>query len=457
MARWSFANVLDVTPDSRQLWQFSAREKGFPLLREHRGRNGEPVPDHWFSKDWSSLWQPRLNIAWLPVEKVFLRVLQLPAADFSETLSMVEFQLEKISPLPVAQIVWTIEVLPKREGGMQTVIVVIVPCELVEEFLGKLEGQGYLADRLELALVDQLLATPVHENGVWIYPGETNTSPCLVAWWYDGVLRNLTLLTWGNGNEGARLREQISQMAWAGELEGWLTTPPNWHVVADSATAATWENLLREWVDGPIEIVPPVPQEKLAALSAKRAVISENSANLLPHEYGDRYRHQFVDRLWMRGLGGILVLYIAVVIGYFSALQVYKFKLGQVQQEVRTLKPQHTTTIQLKERVDILQEQANLKFAALESWKMISDQLPEELTITSLNFQKGKTVMLSGAVSQDNISKLTEYYGAVGRSLINGQPVELGPLSTPPARPNAAGTPTVYWSFVIQMGEKGAK
>src|SRR5687768_7221114 len=114
MARWTFANVLNVTPDSRKLWQFSPTGEKFTLEREYTARNGEPIPGNLAGKDWQSLWAPKLNIAWLPTDKVFLRVVQLPAADFSETLAMIELQLERISPLPVAQIVWTIELLPKQ-------------------------------------------------------------------------------------------------------------------------------------------------------------------------------------------------------------------------------------------------------------------------------------------------------------------------------------------------------
>ena len=148
------------------------------------------------AKDWRSLFQRKLNVAWLPAEHVFLRVAQFPLSDFKETLSMVELQLEKLSPIPVAQIVWSIDVLPHPSGNMQTVIVLIVARNVVEEFLGKLEGQGYLADALELPALDQFRATSVAEDGVWIYPeaiGGKNAG--LAAWWYGGVLQNLDLLT----------------------------------------------------------------------------------------------------------------------------------------------------------------------------------------------------------------------------------------------------------------------
>src|SRR5688572_16100390 len=144
MARWHSANVLQSAGNQKRLWQFAIKGENPNLAREETKLPSEPLPPKLISKDWQTLYKPRLNIAWLPADKVFLRVVQLPPADtVQETVSMLELQLEKVSPLPVAQIVWTFELLPRREGQPQTAIVVIAARSLVEEFLGKLEGQNY--------------------------------------------------------------------------------------------------------------------------------------------------------------------------------------------------------------------------------------------------------------------------------------------------------------------------
>ncbi|MDQ6630323.1 MAG: hypothetical protein M3Y82_01025, partial [Verrucomicrobiota bacterium] len=386
MARWHSATVLNVTPEKRQVWQFSANNDGFILAREKNIPAAEPLPAKIISKDWHSLGKKKLNIAWINSEKVFLRVLQLPASDFKEILSMVELQLEKISPLPVAQIVWSIEILPQKTDNLQTVIVIIAARHGVEEFLGQLETAGYLADRLELPLLDQLLATPIQGDGVWIYPGETKSSPCLVAWWYGGVLRNATLI-----NGGERFQEQVAQIAWAGEVEGWLTAPPRFHLVATNETATIWKPLLNQWTEQPVEIISALPAAKLAALSAQRAGRAELGGNLLPAEFTTRYHQQLVDRLWMGGLGALVMIYLIGVIIYFGALQVLKFQQYRVEKDVANISNSYTNAMQLKERVRILEEQANLKYAALDCWKAASDLLPQEMSLSRMTFQQGKT------------------------------------------------------------------
>src|SRR6266487_3455542 len=107
MARWYSCNVLQPGAQIRHLWQFSAGGNKFNLLKSESKLPSEPLPERLVGKDWSSLLQPRLNIAWLSSEKVFLRVVQLPKADAAETHSMIDLQLEKISPLPVNQVVWS--------------------------------------------------------------------------------------------------------------------------------------------------------------------------------------------------------------------------------------------------------------------------------------------------------------------------------------------------------------
>src|SRR4051794_21427354 len=200
--RWHFCNVLDASADARRVWQFDARSEAFNLSRELTARNGDPLPANVVAKSWGTLFKRKLNVAWLPSENVFLRVAQFPASTPDETRSMVELQLEKLSPIPVTQALWTMHVLPSQganaeEGAkLQTIVVIIVARDVVEAFLGKLEGQGYMADRLELPMLDQLQATPITGDGAWVYP-ETGsaTGRALVAWWYGGVLQNLALLT----------------------------------------------------------------------------------------------------------------------------------------------------------------------------------------------------------------------------------------------------------------------
>jgi len=326
---------------------------------------------------------------------------------------MVELQLEKLSPMPVAQVCWSFHCLPHTEGNQQSVLVMIVARSVVEEFLGKLEGQGYLADRLELPLLDQLQTTAITEDGAWIYPDAAGgKNSALVAWWYGGVLQNLDLLTLPAVNPAEGLKEQLLQMSWAGELEGWMTSPPEWHLVADVAIPQ-WEPHLRAGVERPIEVITPRPASELAGLTARRSAIAESGSNLLPPEYAVKYQQQFHDRLWMRGLLALGAVYLLGVAVYMVALGYATFRNSRVENDVALLGPTYTNAIQLRDRFKVLKERSDLKFAALDCWNTTARLLPEDATLDSLNFTDGKRLGLNGTAPAGGIQQLMQFERAM--------------------------------------------
>ena len=445
----SSCNVLEFGQQARHLWQFDARAGGFVLNREQTCLEGQSLPRHVVGKDWRTFFQRRLNIAWLPPENVFLRVVQLPRSDLNETLAMVELQLEKLSPMPVAQIAWSLHILPHAEGNLQTVVVIMVERSVVEEFLGRLEGQGFLPDRLELPLLDQLQTTAITEDGAWIYPeAAAGKNTALVAWWYKGVLQNLDLLTMPAANKAAGLKEQLLQMAWAGELEGWLCAPPEWHLVADVG-AADWEPALREGLEQPFEVLTPRPARELAALTARRSAHTEPRANLMPPEFATRYRQQFVDRLWMRGLLAVGCLYLLGVAVYMVGLGYASYRTDGVEAQVALLGPTYTNAIQLRDRFKVLKERQELKYAGLDCWSTTAKLLRENMTLDSLNFSDGRRLNLAGTAPADQTDQLYAFEGDMRKATVRGEPL-FDPNKGESIQFRVQG-PTASWTLSLEL------
>ena len=431
--RWNTCNLLHLAPDAKRLWQFDVKGGSFVLGREQRVAHTENLPAKGIAKSWTSLWQPKLNIAWLPQESVFLRVVELPASSYDETLAMVELQLEKLSPLPVTQIVWTLHVMgthqspPKADGtveNLQTVVVVIAERSSVEEFLGRLEQDGFFADQLEIPMLDQLEAAATGDDGVWLFPfslGGQNAA--LVAWWSGGALRNLSFVTLpASGDRAKELKDQLAHIAWSGELEGWLTSAPKWHLVADPANATEWENVLHAGLNEPVQIVPPPAPVELAGRTAKRAAGAAHS-RLLPAEFTARYHQQFVDRLWLRGLGAAGIFYAACLLVYFCAVAVLDFHTSSIEGQVSSLGGSFTNALQLRARYNVLKERQDLKYAALDCWQIVSQNLPPGITLQRFGFTDGKKLSLNGQVPADQISLITDqFYDGVRKAKLNGQP-----------------------------------
>ena len=455
MARLHSCNVLDSAGSDRRLWQFSA-QGSFALKGEHATKDDSLLPAHLAHKSWPQLWQPPLNIAWLPAGNVFFRVVHLPASSIAETLAMVELQLEKLSPIPVGQALWSMYALPQPANAptneLQTLIVVFVERRLVEEFLGQLETSGYLADRLELKALDQIAAAQVDGNGAWIYPGLGGSPDAgLVAWWYGGKLQSLNAMVLpAAGDRAEAAKEQLAQMAWAGELEGWLTSLPQWTLVADDEGVAQWEAPLRKGLDAPIRLVNPTPAVELAALTAKRSAQSDAKSNLIPPEYATRYRNQFFDRLWIRGvfaLGAIYFIFAAIYIGVVSFRD---YQISKVESYVANLGPTYTNALQLRERFQVLKTREELKFAALDCWKVTAENLPETLTLDSFSFSEGRKLRLSGTAPGDSALDVTAFYRDMLKATLNGQ-LLFDFTKGQPLSSQAGVGGAVNWNFTLEL------
>lgn len=457
MARWHSCNVLQTGPERREVWHFTAKRDTFVPDGVLRIPNGQPLPGKVIGKTLSALWQKKLNLAFLPPDQVFLRAVQLPAASPDETVAMVELQLEKLSPLPLAQIVWSMHPLPNATAGQQTILLAIVARDLVETFLGKLEGDGFMADRLELPLIDQLSARPADKDGAWIYPATAGgRDAALVAWWFDGTLHSLGLLTTPPGTDRARsVADQFGQMAWAGDLEGWLKGVPGVFLVAPPETASDWEPLLKQATGQRVELIVPPEPAQLALATVRRAAQSTARGGLLPDDYSLRYHQQFVDRIWMRGLGAVIALYCVVVAIYLSIAGVQSYRAGRVEDEVKNRGGAYTNALQLRARLDVLRERQELKFAALDCWKATADLLPEGVTLQALDFREGRKLVLNGTAPADATLALQDFNKNLRKVELGGRPL-FTKFDVPNIRKNPGAT-ELSWSFSCELNRREEK
>ncbi len=448
--RWQSCNILETGSDKRRLWNFTTAKGGkFNLLQlqERVITSGTPLPQEQVKRNWQNLLQPKLNIAWLPAEQVFLKIIQIPASDLAETMSMVELQLEKISPLPVTQIVWAIEVLPQKKGNLQTVMVVMVARDVVEKYLGVLESQGFLADRLEFPLLDQILNTPIRADGAYLYPHEdTGKFSAVIAWWNQGELRNMSLLhVPAAADSAALLNEQLKQMAWTGEVEGWIGSTTRWHLVANSAAAAVWQPLFQSGLQTPVEVITPLTDAQLATTNANRAARSPANTGIMPYEYVTRYMQEFHDRLWMRGLFVIVIAYIVAVVIYLGFVNFQSLDVERTEAQTGSLRTAYTNTMKIKAQLEILQNREALKFASLDIWKVAAQMLPEGVTIQGLDFKDGRHFAINGVAPADKSDSITEFNAALRKATKDGQ-LMFEKINIQKVRLNP-GNVTINWDF----------
>jgi hypothetical protein len=229
-------------------------------------------------------------------------------------------------------------------------------------------------------------------------------------------------------------------------MDGWLRTLPEVELRAGPVAAAALEPALRAWRGQSIHTQPRIELAETAELSVREAV-KRQSSGLVPDEIRMRHRQKFVDGLWMRGLATAGVAYMACVFIYLIALNIQKYRLDDLKDDVNSMARKYTNAIQLKAQIDILQEQVDLRYAALDCWKAVVERLPETLTLEQLDFRGGRTLMLRGITTEESRADVTKFNSELIKATVDGQPIfsEVRPASI-----NQRGN-TLAWDFNAEL------
>ena len=412
--RLTSCNVIDCTRDHQQFWRFVPSGRSVKLVEVYDDPDPHAlVPSQHTRRDASQMWNPHCqNDAWLPMEKVFFRVLQLPVCDPEELEGMVELQLEKISPIPVSQVVWTFEAVPsaaETASDHQVVVVILASRTMVEDQIGQLESIGYRPDRLEVPVLRQVLAARDEArqvDGAWVYPRIINDRPvCLLAWWVGGELRNINVAHLTSAEHLNELTEHLTASAWAAEQEGWAPSAWQWHLVADRKLAEQWLPLLNEWAGQGVQPHDPPETASLAAACAHSAARPLEEANLLPPEYRDRFHRDDVDRVWLNVAGWMLVVYALFVGLYFYFLEDLRDEARKAKSESKKLERKHEGMALEEERFLKKREYDELRKKALECMQAVAVSLPADMELLTMNYndrkESNQNLSVTGSVPTD--------------------------------------------------------
>ena len=104
---------------------------------------------------------------------------------------------------------------------------------------------------------------------------------------------------------------------------------------------------------------------------------------------------------------------------------VLSYRTQGVERQVASLSGSYTNAIQLKARYGVLKERQELKYAALDCWKVIAEQLPEGISLQRFSFADGSRLSLNGTCEKEQIGLITEkggFYDSVRKAkLTNGE------------------------------------
>jgi hypothetical protein len=342
----------------------------------------------------------------------------------------------------------------RADREQQTVVVMLAERSVVEECVGELEKAGYFPDRLEAAVIHQVMATPQggeQPDGAWIYPRFLEERVvCTVAWWDEGVLQNITQIILSSAEHLNELTEQLTAATWAMEMEGLLTGSTHWHLVIASEHGEQWLPVLNEWAGQGVQIKPPPDASALAAASAARAARPLEQGNLMPPERRTDYHRRDVDRVLGGILSWMLLLYGMLLVGYFVLDSQTVVREEAKYQQLEKMKAMEKEVEVLKAKQELLERQRNSRKTALQVLMGVADQMPEELTLDSINSAenmrgKDNRITLKGGVARGQNGRVGVYVNKLANiemiDPVSGKPQMIDPVSGKPRKLFQSVTP----------------
>jgi hypothetical protein len=115
------------------------------------------------------------------------------------------------------------------------------------------------------------------------------------------------------------------------------------------------------------------------------------------------------------------VLYAISLVIYFCAVTFLGYRTEKVEAQVSALGGAYTNSLQLAAQYKILSEREQLKYAALDCWKLVAEQLPQTITLERFSVADGQTLSLSGATTQDQVDTLFTFYTTLQKTKVDGQ------------------------------------
>jgi hypothetical protein len=129
---------------------------------------------------------------------------------------------------------------------------------------------------------------------------------------------------------------------------------------------------------------------------------------------------------------------------YFCAVGWLGYRTHGVETQVAALSGTYTNAMQLKARYDVLKERSQLKYAALDSWQLVAQELPPAITLQRFSFADGQRLTLGGTVPQDQVNSLFDFNTALKK-----QPV-FDPLKGETVNPRFSGS-VGTWSLSLEL------
>ncbi|MEI8206808.1 MAG: pilus assembly protein PilM [Kiritimatiellales bacterium] len=359
----------------------------------------------------------------LPSSQLLMRMLELPSTNPQELKSMVELQMDQISPFPVDQLTVSYEVLHQTEDHSR-VLAVAAQRKTVDALGDLFKAQNVYIRSLDaeiLAWWSLLIAhgqVPCQGRVILILEEHTEFSMIVVD---DGVpvcFRSLELFH--DFTDEAVMHEIVEEMRYT------LLSLEAEYGHRDSCMIEIWSesefpeqliNLLKEQCGGAINLhalgsIPPV-SEGLALRTAERRL---HHAELVPREWIELQRRKRLIKIGTIATIALLSIWMAAISVTGAVFSFQQAAYNRVRREAVKYDAPARAAQAAREEMISLEKYADRSHSALECLRAVAIALPDGVELGSFTYKKNEAVSLRG--SSGGAEAVYDFFQKLGASEI---------------------------------------
>jgi len=410
-------------------WRVYRRGQSTPLQQGVLAGVGEPVPE--------ALSGHRAGVVTLalPASQVVIRILQLPVSDPQELAGAVALQVDKLSPFPVEQIVYSHEVLAQTEA-QTTVLIALAQRSSVGNWGNVFRQAGAEIARVDcgaLGLWRMLesggdLDTGRRESFLFLDQGEG------ILLTHDaGQLLSVSGLgpvgDYGDAEACEDLAEEVVRILMETDAEHGTGHKPRLMVAAAGPDMETLRTVLASICGIPVVFYPgeTLPDAIQGVLQRSLMLPSgPRPLNLVPPEWRqDAATLQWRKKMIVAG-SALLGLWFLLLAGGWGYLVWQRARLESLREAEAEWRRPANAVRGLRLQANLIDRYRDRSKSALESLREISLLQPQGVDLLSFTYRKGEGIELIGEA--DSGALVLQFNQRLNESMLFGD-VRTGPRS----------------------------
>jgi len=417
--------------DEQVEWAVLRRtRKGIEKIRE----GSVPVPEGFFAQENAPLFPsgvlPNIRKSFrgavtvsLPSSRLLMRILELPSADPSELKSMVDLQMDQISPYPIDQLTVSYEVLLQTPTHSR-VLAVAAQRKLVDTLGDLFKNEKVYIRSLDaevLAWWSLLLAhgqVPCQGRVVILLEEHTEFSMIVVDEGYPVCFRSMELFHRFTDPDVMReLAGEVSYTLLALEAEYGHQESCALEIWSEAEIPPPLVDLLAAECGGTVQLhdlssIPPV-SEGLALRTVQRRL---HHVELIPREWIELQRRKRLVQVATIASIAVLSLWLAAVAVMGAVFSFRQAAFNRLSREAARYEQPARAAQAARGEMLSLEKYADRSHSALECLREITEALPDGVEIASFTFKKGEAVSLRG--SSERTEAIYDFFQKLGGSAL---------------------------------------